>query len=229
MHRLFVLLAVLLAAPALAQPDLAGDWSGPIELGGTELVLILHLQPVEGGYAVTMDVPAQAAYGFPADTATVAGDTLAFAAPELSASYAGAVATDRIAGTWTQNGRAFPLTLTRYEAPAEAATEAPKAGPKPARGDLTGAWDAALALPGGGEVRLTLHLTRTEDGYTAAVTGPGGERQPLEGVTVNGRSVAITNTTPPIEIVGTVSDDEGTIEGEWRQGGQKLPVTFTRG
>jgi hypothetical protein len=50
----------------------------------------------------------------------------------------------------------------------------------------------------------------------------------LDDALVNGRNVMITSGIPPVTIVGTVSDDEGTIEGEWQQGGEKLPVTFTR-
>jgi hypothetical protein len=237
MHRVLLPLALLLAVPAAAQPTpstssgqaVAGDWQGALDVGGTRLTLVVHLTPADSGYAVTFDSPDQGAYGLPADDATLDGMTLAFAAPNIGAAYAGTVSADgaTIEGAWTQGGRDFPLTLTRVEAPAEQRA-APKARPKSLRGDLTGDWGAALQIPGGGEVRLTLHLTRNADGYTAALTGPDGTRVNLDEARVDGRRVRIASGIPPVTIVGTVSEDEAAIEGEWQQGGEKLPVTFTR-
>ena len=230
MRPLFLLFAFLSAtAPAFAQPVVAGDWQGVMSVGEAELTLILHLTPADSGFAVTLDSPDQGAYGLPAGPAALDGDTLRFDAPNIGASYAGVVSADgsAIEGTWTQGGRDFALTLAREEAE-EAAAAAPKANPKAARGDLTGDWAAALQIPGGGEVRLTLHLTRTAGGYEAGVTGPDGTRVPLDSARVEGRVVNISSGIPPVTIVGTVAEDERTIEGEWQQGGQKLPVTFTR-
>lgn len=236
MPRFVIALAALFgfAAPLAAQPDLAGDWSGTVDVGAVQLTLVLHLTtPADSGlYTVTMDVPDQGAYGLPTSDATLDGDTLTILVPNIGAAYTGVVAEDAgsVDGMWTQGGREFPLVLTRAqpEAPSERAAEAPKAGPKAARGDLTGDWPAALQIPGGGEVRLTLHLTRTDSGYTAAITGPDGTRVSLDEALIAGRDVTISSSIPPVRIVGTVSDDEQTIAGEWQQGGEKLPVTFTR-
>lgn len=231
MPRLFLLAALLAAAaPASAQPDLSGDWSGPIQVGSVELVLILHLTPVDGGYAVTMDVPQQGAYGVPTDTATVEDGVFAFAAPALNAGYRGdlTAAADSIAGTWTQNGRDMPLAFARYEAPAEPAA-APKAGPKAARGDFSGAWVGTMPLPSGGEVRVTFLLARNDDGsYAVSVTPPGQtEARDIGQITVDGHALVIP-ILGQAEFSGTISDDEATAEGTMAQGGEKYPMTLVR-
>jgi hypothetical protein len=229
----FPLATLIVAAPALAQPDLSGDWQGAIELGAAQIALVLHLTPTDSGaYAVTMDVPAQGAYRVPTDAATLDGDTLAFAAPGINASFAGAVSADAdsIAGTWTQGGRAFPLVLTPYVAPAAEAEETGTEGkPAPKRGDFSGTWVGAMPLPNGGEIRMTFVLTRRDDGtYTAALEAPGQvERLDLGPITVEGRDVTIP-IMGQATFTGIVSEDEAAMEGEMTQGGQKQPMTLTR-
>ncbi len=236
MLRTLSLLTLLLAAPAFAQTEVAGDWGGYLDAssavpGQDSLLIVFHLVPDGDGYTATFDSPDQGAFALPTDSVAFDGEVLTIGYAQAGLVYTGTVEDGRIAGTWTQGAHSFPLVLTPYEAPYEAPVEAaanrPKANPK-ARGDFSGVWRGALALPQGGEIRMTFTLTREGDGYTAVLDAPGqADNLPLGAIAVNGKDVAI-DIMGQASFTGTVSADETTMEGTFAQGGQKLPMTLTR-
>lgn len=234
--RFLPLLALLAAAPAFGQPDLAGDWSGTLDLSATQpdappLTVIVHLVREGGGYTATFDSPTQGAFGIPVDSVSVEGQTLTVAMPGIRAAYTGTVNADgtQIEGTWTQGPVSLPLVLTPYEAPAPTAAAAPKS-PK-SRGDLSGDWAGVMSLDGGGEVRLTFHLTRRDGGgYDVAASAPseGADHLALGEAVIQGRSITIPVPPAQAEFSGTLSDDETRIAGDWKQGDEKTPMVLTR-
>ena len=109
------------ATPAEAMPavvtlaDFQGDWSGTLEVGAQALPLVLH---VEGPGDVTLDSPAQGAFGLRAEAAVTDG-ALTATWPDIGATYTATLskARDAVAGDFVQGGQTFRLRLTRSAAP----------------------------------------------------------------------------------------------------------------
>jgi len=83
-----------------------GEWSGKLNVYGTELTLVFHLDCVN----CTLDSPDQGIKGVPAkleSTATGIKVTIS----SINASYEGVNMSDSIMGTFKQHGQSFPLTL----------------------------------------------------------------------------------------------------------------------
>lgn len=95
-----------------------GAWHGVLDAGAVRLRLVFHVTAGEGGtLAGTMDSPDQGATGIPASSVTVEGRTLKFALAPLGALFEATLSEDgsALAGTFSQAGARFPLTLTRQE------------------------------------------------------------------------------------------------------------------
>ncbi|MFB6230228.1 MAG: alpha/beta hydrolase family protein [Salinibacter sp.] len=92
-----------------------GSWSGTLKAGGTELRLVFHIKRGDdGGLTATMDSPDQGATGIPVSDVTATADRVVLTVAQIGGTYEGTLTSDgsKIEGTWTQNGRSFPLTLT---------------------------------------------------------------------------------------------------------------------
>ena len=133
-HRCHVLalLFALASVPALGQ--LAGDWSGRLELpGGQSLAIVFHLAEAADGYTATLDSPDQGAFGLPVSRVRATADSLVLEAADLGMSFAGALDADaqRAVGEFRQGPGRLPLTLARTEADtSSAAADAPPARPQ---------------------------------------------------------------------------------------------------
>ena len=93
--------ALLTALSAAAQ---TGPWTGILKVQSTELALVFDLDKS------TLDVPAQGAKDIPVEITRDAKITLKI--PSINASFEGIWAGKIIAGTFTQHGQSFPLSLT---------------------------------------------------------------------------------------------------------------------
>ncbi len=122
-------LAMAIAAPA--QPSLAGDWFGTLDVGAVKLRLAFHLRSLPDGLHATFDSLDQGAAGLPVTSAVQSGDSLKLVLRNLGASYEGTLQGDlkTISGTFTQNGASFPLILTH----GAAGSAEPKRPQNPAR------------------------------------------------------------------------------------------------
>ncbi len=232
MTRFFALAALFVAFPAVAQPTIVGEWSGDIEVTtALSLTAVFHVSESDSGYVVTFDSPDQGAFGIPLSDVSFDGETFSASLAAASASFSGSFdsETNQIQGIWTQSGREMPLTLSPYEAPAaSAASRSTKpADIKP--GDYSGDWAGVIALGNGGEIHLTFHLARNEEGiYHAILDAPGqAENLNVGQIDVYGNEVVI-EIMGQASFVGTVSDDETTMAGTFEQGGTKRPLTLMR-
>ncbi len=154
-RTLFILL--LLSPLVSGAQNLAGSWSGVLDVGATKLRLIFHLAEQDGAWSATMDSPDQGVYGFPGVTVTFAGQELAMAMPALNAVYKGRIAgKDSICGRFDQSGGSWPLDLIRAVIPAPKRPQEPQP-PYPYReeevtfrNEAAGAtFHGTLTLPGG--------------------------------------------------------------------------------
>lgn len=101
-----LMLLISLAAGAQKSPK-DGTWSGKLNVMGTELTLIFHLN----NGACTMDSPDQGVTGLPATLEH--GETgIKISIPTINARFEGNYRVASIVGTFTQHGKSFPMTLT---------------------------------------------------------------------------------------------------------------------
>jgi len=104
-----ILAAVLLMFPiAFLANAQTGNWSGKLDVRGTPLTIVFHLD----GDEPSMDSPDQAALGIPVQIERTALGGITIKIPSLGASYEGLWAGKQILGTFKQAGLSLPLALT---------------------------------------------------------------------------------------------------------------------
>ena len=96
----------LLSAMSVAEAQ-TGTWSGKLEVQGTKLSLVFHLD----GDEPSMDSPDQGARGIPVQVDRPGAGKVTIRISSLGASYEGVWMLKQIVGTFRQMNMAFPLTL----------------------------------------------------------------------------------------------------------------------
>lgn len=106
MKRTLILgLLLVLSSLAFAQ---TGTWSGKLEVQGTKLALVFHLNEENP----SMDSPDQGVKGVPIQVERTETGKLTVKVPSIGASYEGQWIGKQINGTFKQMGMSFPMTLT---------------------------------------------------------------------------------------------------------------------
>lgn len=107
-YKIFRLLATVVAT-CFTQYISAqnGTWHGNLEVGGNSLTLVFHLN----GDSCSMDSPDQNAKGIKVTRSKSMAPFVSLEVPSIGASFKGAYMGKQIAGTFTQQGYEFPLTL----------------------------------------------------------------------------------------------------------------------
>ncbi len=100
--------AVLAVTAAFSVNAQTGDWTGKLKVSGVELSLVFHI----GEESATLDVPDQGAEEIPVEVSRGTTGGITLNVPAIGASFQGLWAGKVIAGTFTQHGMSFPLTLT---------------------------------------------------------------------------------------------------------------------
>jgi uncharacterized protein (TIGR03435 family) len=144
--RLIAVLVALSGALAIAQgQSITGQWQGTLN-AGRELRTVVMISNADGGglRAVFYSID-QGTQGINAAT-TLQGATVRFSIAPANVTYEGTLSADgkTIAGTFTQNGKPLPLTLTR--ATPETAWALPQP-PKPMATDKPAAFEVATIKP----------------------------------------------------------------------------------
>jgi hypothetical protein len=229
MKNAIVLKFAIIAAAALAlsplcrsQAQIAGDWLGTLNAGGTQLHLALHIKAAEdGSLTATLDSVDQGAYGIPVTTIALKDSKLNLAVDAVHGTYEGTVNKDatEIDGTWTQ-GILLDLTFKRGHA-----TLAPAAARPAAPSDIDGSWKGTLDA-GGTELRIIFKIVNTQDGLTAQMQSP--DQAPIwiaaSSVTRTGDTLTITLQGLGVIFTGKIGADKGTIDGTFTQGAANLPL-----
>lgn len=102
---------MILALMAVAAVTLRAQtvaWTGKLKVSGVELALIFNI----GEESATLDVPDQGAKDIPVEVSRDAVGGITLNVPAINASFKGLWAGKVIAGTFTQHGMSFPMTLT---------------------------------------------------------------------------------------------------------------------
>lgn len=108
--RRFLLTIILVPMCAMLWAQ-TGTWSGRLDVQGTKLTLVFHLD----GDKPAMDSPDQGAKGIPIQVDKDDMGKISIKIPKIGASYEGLWLGKQIAGTFSQSGVSFPLTLTPGE------------------------------------------------------------------------------------------------------------------
>lgn len=104
-RTLFAILNIL--AGVLCVNAQSGIWSGELNVQGTRLPLVFHLDDDNP----CIDSPAQGVKGIPARITRTGSDSVTVAVPSIGMTFEGRCKADEITGVFTQRGMAFPLVL----------------------------------------------------------------------------------------------------------------------
>ena len=107
----YIISAILLFSIALFSHAQTGTWSGKLDVQGTKISLVFHLDEENP----TMDSPDQGAKGIPIEVTRTAAGSITIKVPSIGATYEGLWLIKQIAGTFKQMGASLPLTLTPGE------------------------------------------------------------------------------------------------------------------
>lgn len=116
----FVVGLVCLLISSLEAQDITGDWNGVLDVMGTQLTLVFHIQQSDSIYTATLDSPDQGAMGISFTSVEYNNDKLVLREANIGAYFEGVPAADSIAGTWNQGGQAFELNMYRDKVEKEA-------------------------------------------------------------------------------------------------------------
>jgi CubicO group peptidase (beta-lactamase class C family) len=144
--RKLILIMLSVLAPASvcrAQSQVAGDWLGTLNAGGTQLHLVLHIATAkDGGLTATLDSVDQGANDIPVSTISLKDSKLSLTVNDIHGTYEGNVNKEatEITGTWLQGQ---PLELNFKRAPAQSTATAAAAA-QPLKPSLDGLDDFVI-------------------------------------------------------------------------------------
>jgi uncharacterized protein len=205
-----------------AEDSIVGDWKGVLHAGVSDLHLVLHVTKGEDGkLGATLDSVDQGANGIPVSAIAVKNGTLSMTVEAVHGTYEGKVNTEasEIKGTWTQ-GQPLDLTFKRVT---DTKSE------KVAASDIDGDWMGTLDA-GGAKLRLVFHIFNTAEGLKATMDSldQGAKGIPMTSVSRDATSLVMELKPIDGKFAGKISADKATIEGNWTQKGQSLPLLLTR-
>ena len=92
---------------------------------------------------------------------------------------------------------------------------------------FSGLWYGMLKA-GGSQLRITMDVSKAEEGYTGKLISvdQGNTQLPFEWFKTDGNNIHLKTTIASIEYKGTLKDE--SITGVFVQGGQAIPLNFTR-
>ncbi len=105
MKKFFISFLLTIYAVTIGAQE--GKWSGELDIQGTKIPLVFNFDK-DG---CTLDSPSQGAKGIKAKLVSTNDETVKVEIGIINATFEGKKNEDEIAGTFTQNGLSFPLTL----------------------------------------------------------------------------------------------------------------------
>lgn len=116
-HKLLASILMLLFGIALSAQEIAGQWSGTLQLPTAKLRVVFHISPKDNGFTATMDSPDQGEKGIPVTQVTFESPVLTLEVASAQIKYRGTYENNQTKGTFTQGGFSFPLDLTKSATP----------------------------------------------------------------------------------------------------------------
>lgn len=111
--RYIILILIVFLWPVIAMAQVNGYWKGTLDLGSQQLEIGFDIKN-DDSLTAALDVPAQGAYGIPAEC-IFADNELIINVKSIGATYKGSQNGEKIVGTFSQGGAEFPLELTKSD------------------------------------------------------------------------------------------------------------------
>lgn len=108
---LIILIFALLSQFAFCQ--LEGEWNGTLDIQGTKLRIVFHIEKSENQFKATFDSPDQNAFGLRVEEVLFKESEVVIKIPMIGATFNGEMNNDKneIHGTFEQGGLSIPLNL----------------------------------------------------------------------------------------------------------------------
>jgi pimeloyl-ACP methyl ester carboxylesterase len=210
---------------------LEGEWSGTLQVGETQLELVLHLsKDSQGQWHAKIDSVSQAVFGMEASnvarTSVPPDDTLKFELTAVGARYQGKISTDHssIRGVWEQGGTGLPLRFEKRAAGTAARASANSVS------KAEGTWQGAIET-GNMRIRLQMHLSHDDKGQLVAAIDSidqGVQGIPASRVTEKGGELKFEIAAFNASYTGTLSATKNEINGQWSQNQNSEALNFRR-
>lgn len=234
----FLALGCLCLSGAPAGPNLAGNWKGTVDTGAVKLRLVFRIAEAGTQFTAKLDSLDQGVRDIPVDSVTVDKDTLRMTAGMLQAVYEGKLdkSGTKVTGQWTQSGKAMPLNLEKVVGAVAAAPEPETIPPanlpasKEAAMKLSGTWTGSLHY-GTASLKLLVNITNTPAGTATGTmdsVDQGAKDIPLAGIMLAQGKVRFEARGLAGSYEGTLSSEGTFMKGEWRQGGQTIPLELKK-
>lgn len=233
-------LAVLtLTAICPAQANLAGDWKGTVDAGGSTFHVAWHaVAAPDGTLTSTLDNIDENVFGIKVKSLSLKGTDLTMTVDDtinvngqdipIRGEVAGKISPDgnKLSGTWTQTDPEQPAAPLELERSGAQTPTAPAGSSQP---NVVGDWAASLSA-GGAELRLLLHIKTDPSGvFTGTLDSidQGANDIPISSIAYKDGKLNLNVAAVKGTYDGTVNKDATEITGTWSQG-QPLDLNFKR-
>ena len=109
------IIILVLMSSALYGQDLAGQWKGTLNVQGTQLRIVFHVNKTNSQYEATMDSPDQNTTSTKVTNTNFSYPNVKFEISEIGAVYEGTMSEMGITGKWVQSGTSLFLVLLKGE------------------------------------------------------------------------------------------------------------------
>jgi pimeloyl-ACP methyl ester carboxylesterase len=207
--------------------SLEGDWSGVLQVGETELQLVLHLlKDPQGEWHAKLDSLNQAVYGIDASKVTREENSLRLEIASVGAKFQGKIQPDQrtIRGLWEQGGTGLPL---KFEKRAIGAASRSAAS---AISKAEGTWQGAIEVTNM-RMRLQMRVGHDDKGKLLASIDSldqGIQGIPASKITEKNGELSFEIPAFQAEYRGTLSASKNELAGEWTQNDSVEKLDFRR-
>ncbi|MGD0787219.1 MAG: alpha/beta fold hydrolase [Terracidiphilus sp.] len=231
------LAALALSPLCRAQSQIAGDWQGTLNAGGTPFRIAWHVTAAKDGRLTsTLDNIDQGIFAIPVKSIALNSSRLTLTVDDViqvngeSVNLRGTLEgtidknSTELKGTWTQIEPEQPpaeLSLKRLPAPTGANPAVPPG--------IAGAWQGTLTV-GSVQLRQVLHISAAKDGTLTATmdsVDQGAFGIPVSAITLSDSRLKLTLDSIHGVYAGAVNKDATEIDGTWSQG-TLLELNFKR-
>ena len=221
--RCGLILGSVFYASTLFSQESSTTWKGTLNAGGTQLRLEIDVSENNGKYSGELRSLDQG--NIKAKTTEIKNDdvNLNFLIPRFGAKFNGKYTSDRksVKGTFSQNGKSIPLTLTRVDSKDDSK-------PKPTE-SLKEAWVGKLNL---GVIKpvMQFRIVKLNSGETKAYFDSVTEG--LKGFpatfTSDGKTLKFNVARIKLSFEGKLNETVDQAKGTWSQGGRNIPLTLKK-
>jgi CubicO group peptidase (beta-lactamase class C family) len=199
-------------------------WKGTLDTGRTQLRLEIAIAEIEGKLTGELTSLDQNNTKMTMSEVKMDGDTLSFSIPKANVKFNGILANnDKVAeGTFSQNGKELPLTLSKSDS--KTITQKVKPTEK-----LQEAWVGKLDM-GSIQPVMQFRIVTLESGETSAYFDSVTEGRTGFQATwsIAGDSLNFDVVEIKLKYRGTLNQKQDTAEGTWSQGGRDVPLTLKK-